>query len=162
MHQLISEELERDPETIAKQLGLELGVPLYDKDGAVAREAKGKTTFEVRNVRAARRQRPDGQLAEEIIVTLAQRRPEPLDGHDVANGFFWYRGGATLVINPSNDSNEPEIEYLIWKRLGDSDRLARERAFRGYPPTQTTRSLYFGARGVAGDEPFAMLHSAED
>jgi hypothetical protein len=162
LHEFIADQLARNPEDVAKLLGLELDLRRFKEDGTDAGPPRGRTTFEVRNVRAARRQRPDGAIAEEIIVTFAQRRAEPLDGHDVKNGFFWYRGGATLVINPSNEHNEAEIKYLIWKRLGDDDRLARERAYRGYPPVQSTRALYFGARGIAGDEPFAMLHSAED
>ena len=146
---------------MARGLGLELGVPRFKSDGTEAGKLRGKTTFEVRNVRAARRQQPNGAIAHEIIVILAQRRPEALDGREVKNGFFWYRGGATLVIDPSNERNEPEIRYLIWKRLGDDDRLARERTYRGYPPAPNARALYFGARGIAGDEPFAMLHSGE-
>jgi hypothetical protein len=79
----------------------------------------------------------------------------------VRNGFFWFRGGATLVISPRNDDHKPEIRYFIWKRLGDEERLGRERQYRGFPADQTLRALYFGDRGIAGAEPFAALHMTE-
>ena len=161
LHRLLRRAMTRDPDLCAA-LGLEPGLPRFNADGTARPLQAGRVTnFEVRNVRGARRQRPDGTISTEIIVVLAQRRPEPMDGQDIANGFFWYAGGTTLVIDPSNPRNEPEIKYLIWKRLGDRDRLDRERDYRGYPPSQDLRALYLGDRGIAGAEPFAALHATE-
>ena len=115
-------------------------------------------------VRGVRRQRPNGEATTEIIIVIAQRIPIPFDGQNVENGFFWYGGGTTVVIDPSNRRNQPEIKYTIWKRIGDDDketRLVREREFRSYPPAQDLRGMYFGTRGMTGNEPFAALHSTE-
>lgn len=161
LHGVLSDELAENPERTAGELALELGLARYDSRGRPVGTLSTPTTFEVRNVRAARRHRPDGSISNEIIVILAQRRPEPLFGDDVADGFFWYRGGATIVIDPCNENNEPEIKYLIWKRLGDSRRLERERAHRGFPEGAGNRAMYFGGRGIGSDEPFAALHATE-
>lgn len=160
LHEILDAYIVRKGAKAAAELGLQLGLPKYDSDtGKEVRAAPpGSTTFEVRNVRAAQRVRPDGDISEQIIVVLAQRRPEPVDGKDMKNGFFWFRGGATLIISPRNEDRKPEIRYFVWKPLYDENRLGRERHYRGYPAGQTLRALYFGDRGVAGAEPFAALH----
>lgn len=160
LHGILEEYIVKGGAAAAAELGLRLGLPKYDSDtGRVVQRARpGSTTFEVRNVRAAQRVRPDGEISEQIIIVLAQRRPEPLDGKNVKDGFFWFRGGATLVISPRNEDHEPEIRYFIWKPLYDENRLGRERQYRGCPADQSLRALYFGDRGIAGAEPFAALH----
>lgn len=167
VHGILSEKFARDPE-LCRSLGLKPGLGRYAKDGRPERAGSKKgTNFEVRTVRGAYRQRPDGTSTPEIIIILAQRRPEPFDGKDVTSGFFWYGGGTTLVIDPSEDLSDPKIKYSIGKRIGDEgvgvdERLARERDFRNYPPIQDLRALYFGDRGVSGRQPFAALHATED
>lgn len=163
LHKILNEYILKQGATAAAELGLQLGLPKYDSEtGEEVKPAPpGSTTFEVRVVRAAQRVRPDGEISEQIIVVLAQRRPEPVDGRDVENGFFWFRGGATLIISPRNVDRQPEIRYFVWKPLSDSKRLGRERQFRGYPADQTLRALYFGDRGIAGAEPFAALHMTD-
>jgi Subtilase family len=163
LHGILEAYIVKGGEAAAAKLGLQLGIPKFDPEtGEVLKEARPRsTTFEVRNVRAAQRVRPDGTVSEQIIVVLAQRRAEPLDGKDLENGFFWFRGGATLVISPRNDDRKPEISYFIWKWLNDEERLERERRHRGFPADKTLRALYFGDRGIAGAEPFAALHMTD-
>jgi len=163
VHEILARHFKADPE-LCRQLGLKPELGQYDHEKHLKRKGGGRTTFEVRTVRGVRRQRPNGEVTTEIIIVIAQRIPIAFDGQNVDNGSFWYGGGTTVVIDPSNRRNEPEIKYTIWKRIGDDDkdtRLVREREFRGYPPAQDLRGMYFGARGMTGNEPFAALHSTE-
>jgi hypothetical protein len=159
----LREDLDQEGRPLHRLLGLRPELGKYDEGGCLQRSGKGRTTFEVRSVRGVRRQQPNGEISEEIIIVLAQRMPVPDEGESM-QGRFWYCGGGTVVIDPSNSRDLPEIKYLIGKRItgGDADeRLARERAFRGFPPAQDLRGMYFGNRGLMGDEPFAALHSTE-
>lgn len=142
-----------DPE-LCTQFGLLNGVPRYDSQGHVVKEAAaGETTFEVFSVRPARRIAPDGSFRTEVIATIHQRQPLPIDPKNPAAGWFWFRGGATLIFDPREGRRE--VRYSIIKRSGSESRQERQR--------QTTagflsplRELYFG--DVPG-EPFAMLHA---
>ncbi|MBZ9673979.1 S8 family serine peptidase [Mesorhizobium sp. ES1-3] len=145
---------------ICRTLRLQRDLQGYDEYGVV-NTTSGAPHFEVRNVRAARRVLPNGRPAEEIIVTLMQRKPVPLYAENPGAGFFWYHGGSTVVINP-NKQGEPEIKYVISKPVYSPDRLAQERAFRTNPPSSGTRSMYFSDQGLAAREPFAALHASED
>jgi hypothetical protein len=66
----------------------------YDETG----EPRGFTsnsgsTFEVHSARPARRTKPNGTFQTDIVVVVNQRRPEPIDGVNKRNGWFWFRGG---------------------------------------------------------------------
>ncbi|MGF1549734.1 MAG: hypothetical protein ACFBQW_04285, partial [Sphingomonadaceae bacterium] len=155
LHRQLRKATRNRPDT-CRLLGLDYELPRYRGNGEIEAETPRSTTFEVREVRTARRQRTDGRILNEIVIVLAQRRPEWLRPES-KSGFFWYRGGATLVIDASNENNVPEIRYLISKRLGNQDRLGRERRYR-LDPGQSLRAMYFDERGMVGAEPFAALH----
>ena len=168
VHEILAAWMAGHPDR-CRQLGLKPGLDQYGDDGRSLRDGSVETNFEVRNVRGARRQQPNGKISTEIIIVLAQREPVPFD---VDNRFFWYTGGTTVVIDPSNERNLPEIKYTIWKRIREEEkddegkgkrdeRLFRELDFRARPPAQDLRAMYFGDRGMAGREPFAALHSTE-
>jgi len=144
------------------ELGLDVGVPLYHADGTIkqARQAP-QSTFEVHSVRPARRITPDGEYRSEIVVTIAQRRAVPIDGNDVKNGFFWFRCGATLIIDPTD--GEESIRYLIIKSSESETRLAVQKEMATGTLLSPLRALYFGGRTkVDGTvaEPFASLHAS--
>jgi len=86
------------------------------------------------------------------------------DPDNPAAGFFWYRGGSTIVVNPRGRAGAPEIKYVIGKPIYNAERMAAELAFRTNPPTSGggNRAMYFGNHGMAAREPFAALHNAED
>jgi hypothetical protein len=159
-HRALRAAMSADPDAMAL-LGLVPGLPLYDESTGAFSAERVPTGFEVRNVRAARRQGPDGGVSEQIIIILAQRRPEPYDGVDIANGFFWHCGGSTIVIDPGRGGRPPAIRYAIVKSIGNAERLDRERRFRNDPPSDGLRALYFGDPAIAGNEPFAALHATE-
>jgi hypothetical protein len=150
---------QNDPKLYA-EFGLLPGVPLYHANGTIKQKRPAPdSTFEVYNVRRARRVTPDQELRNDIIAVIDQRLAIPIDGKDVKNGFFWFRGGATLIIDPTD--GEEEICYSIIKSPSDS-RLALQMKIVTGSVLSPLSALYFGGM-VQSDsaltEPFAMLHS---
>ncbi|MFD2233344.1 S8 family serine peptidase [Phaeospirillum tilakii] len=140
--------------------GLRPGVARYDAAGrqtAPARAALGGTTFDVSGVRPARRVAPNGGFRTDIVVQITQRYPVPLDGRDIANGFVWFRGGATLILD--SRPGMAEIRYAIVKNIDSATRLDRRLRYARGEPDGSLRRLYFGA---GTGEPFAILHAREE
>jgi hypothetical protein len=158
LHKVMKAHFDAVPD-LGVDFGLDPALGRYDSDGNPVEAAAG-ITFEVREVRAVQRQRPDGGIAAEILVVLAQRRPEPLYGSDPQNGWFWFRGGITVIIEPGDRSGRrgPSLRYVIAKRIGDGDRLARERAYR-LGASDDGGSAYFQNGSFAAQEIFAALHA---
>ena len=152
---------------IYAHFGLMPGIPPYDDEGKPKRPVKGHdTTFEVFSVRPARRIAPDGSFHTDLIVVVNQRRPVPLDekDKDMKNGWFWFRGGATLIIDPTE--GKEEIRYIIVKNSNSKGRLKRQRETVYGAPVSALRGLYFGGTphnpNALTNEPFALMHSRED
>lgn len=165
-----------DDGTLHRALGLERGLPRYDSDGNVHPQSDGSATnFVIDEVRVKRREQGTGERAFDVIVRVRQRRPEPMDPANPALGRFWFRGGATLIIDPfapadcgCNDGpfHAPEIRYIVRKSMTSEGRLARERAHRQESRAADLRASYFGADdlspGAALVEPFALVHAIRD
>jgi subtilisin family serine protease len=140
---------------LMKQFGLLDGVPRYGPAGTVQRPAaNGRTTFEVRSIRPARRIAPDGSFRVEVVANILQRRRVPVDPADPDGPSMWFRGGATLILDPRKE--EAEVRYAIVKSSASETRLARQRATAARMAMSALRSLYFGSRD---EEPFALLHA---
>jgi hypothetical protein len=121
---------------------------------------------EVHSARIARRAGPNGEELHQLIIQMTQRRrayrtpeeqakaddgtleqenPERWNEPD-----FWFRGGATLLV----DMRDGRLRRVIGQRINDEDRLARQRTYReeaGFGFTQGTDT------GL-GREPFAFIH----
>jgi hypothetical protein len=125
----------------------------------------GLPRFEVHAVRPARRVGPDGQLTQNLIVEITQKRfgfddrkrqamadrgelPDSL--LDKAN--FTFRGGCTLIY----DLETARLRYCIHKSIGSEQRLQRQRAFLIDPDSASLRAAF---DRDASSEPFAFLHS---
>jgi hypothetical protein len=137
--------------------GLERDLPRYDEKGEVLkRPAADRTTFNVFSVRPARRVAPDGTFRTEVVAVILQRKPIPLekDG-DIKDGWVWFRGGATLIIDPRRDCEE--IRYSIIKNMTSASRRVRQQNTSRHHLTSPLRQLYFGE---VKDEPFALIHAA--
>jgi hypothetical protein len=144
-----------DP-SLYTQFGLLPDLPRFDQHGRVDKwPALGDTTFEVYSVRPARRLGPDGSFRTDIVAVIHQRQAVPLDGKDVENGFFWFRGGATLILDPREGCQE--IRYSIIKNSGSKSRMERQRQTVSGSFVSPLRALYFGG---PGSEPFAALHAS--
>lgn len=154
MWQNLKAVLAADPDLCA-EFGLLPGVPRYDAGGEVlAPVSAGETTFEVFDVRPACRVAPDGSFRTEVIATIHQRRPVRIDPADPSAGWFWFRGGTTLILDPRK--GRAEVRYSIVKNSGSERRLERQRLTATGGLLSPLRALYFGN---GSGEPFAMLHA---
>jgi hypothetical protein len=156
----LKQAFDKDPK-LYKEFGLVPGVPAFKADGTI-REARAApdTTFEVHSVRLARRVTPDGDYATNVVAAITQRQAVPFVGDNVANGFFWFRGGATLIIDPSE--NHERICYSIIKNSGNELRRTQQKQLITGSARSSLRALYFGGNtGLAGisSEPFALMHT---
>jgi hypothetical protein len=153
----------KDP-ALCAQFGLKLNVPRYTRNGTVdPHQRKGAvTTFDVFSVRPTRRQLSDGTSRVDIIVVVTQRRRVPIDpklpdDKEVPPAeSFWFRGGATLLLDPNQ--GHPRIRYAIVKSSESRERIAIQRNMLDGSYLSPTRALYFGH---AIHEPFAMMHADE-
>jgi hypothetical protein len=158
----LNKQFRKNPSLYA-ELGLKIGVPQYDNaKGTIKRKRPApQSTFEVHSVRPARRITPDGVYLPEIVVVITQRQAVPIDGKDIKNGFFWFRGGATLIIDPSD--GQESIRYLIIKSSDSVTRRDVQKEMAKGTLLSPLRALYFGRRTQADGtvaEPFASLHAA--
>ena len=132
----------------------------------------GAPVIEVHSARPARRVGPTGDVRADAIIQVTQRRPgytEP-DLQDLVDKQllskapdalinapapdFWFRGGATLVV----DLEHGTVRYAIVKDIWDKSRLARQRAFLGMRGDNSLRAMYFGGGLETTREPFAFMH----
>lgn len=147
-------EFARDPGLCSK-FGLNPGVPRYDSKGEIAKAVKAnETTFDILGIRPSRRVAPDGTFRTEVIATIQQRRPERVDPDNPAAGWFWFRGGTTLILDAREGHHE--VRYSIVKSSSSVSRLQRQRQMVQGHALSPLRALYFG--GMSG-EPFAQIHS---
>jgi len=150
-----------EDESVFAHFGLQPRLAKFNQTGNVEREGKkGQSTFDVFSVRPARRIAPDGSFRTELIAVIHQRHPQPLDGKDIKNGWFWFRGGATLIIDPR--PGRESIRYSILKNSSSASRQERQREFTRKRGVASLRAVYFGGDTVAdalGEEPFALMHS---
>lgn len=125
-----------------------------------------RPAVEVHSVRIARRQGVNGQSLLQLVVQVTQRRRAYLDPAIQAladsGGLaaddprctrpdFWFRGGATLLV----DLYDGRVRVVIRKRIDDDQRLARQRAYLLGDPNAST----FGTREDPRErEPFAFMH----
>ncbi|RWM09987.1 MAG: peptidase S8 [Mesorhizobium sp.] len=146
-----------------KQFGLLPDLPRYNEDGTVMHAPKkGETTFDIYSVRPTRRVEPDGSFRVEVVAVIQQRIPVAFDGTaapqgvNKGDGFFWFRGGATIIIDPREGFEE--IRYSIIKNTGSADRQKRQAGTMAANYLSPLRALYFGGEV---SEPFALLHASD-
>ncbi len=109
--------------------------------------------FEVHGARFAHRAGPDGNIEPQLLVSLLQQVPVPIDPADPAGGTMAFEGGCTIVA----DLWHRRIRYCIRKHVGSVDRLRRQQAFAARTAAATAR-LYFAGHPDDAGEPFAALH----
>lgn len=157
MHQWLTEDDENDPNWSAL-LGIGLGRSY--RLGSVFRNKGDRPRVEVQSVRIARRQGPDGQVLQQLIIQATQRRrgfydPERQKLADAGTlaerEDFIFRGGATIIV----DLNDGQVRRIIRKRINDDKRLARQRGFLLGDPSAFT---FAGLTDPAAAEPFAFIH----
>ncbi len=159
-------------------LGLEPELPRYDEQFEVHKDSRPGTNIHVQDVRPKIREQSttevrDRSLAFDIVIRVRQRRPERLNDEAPP---FWFRGGATLIIDPYAQVVKtlgpkgeaayvvlPEIRHAIIKNMQSKRRLEQEVAWRSGLGGGGVQATYFGdlddARNpMTGGGPFAMIH----
>lgn len=132
--------------------------------------------LEVHSARISRRAGPDGNELFQLIAQVTQRRmgffdsavqkqvdrdgPLPRQNPD-----FWFRGGATIMV----DLRDGRLQRVIRQRIDNETRLERQRKFVLGDDVALAMAANRGKSGVAGNplavsalesEPFAFLHGA--
>lgn len=129
----------------------------------------GRPRVEVHSVRISRRQGPDSQALQQLVVQIAQRRrgyysadiQAKVDSGELGPGSpefdhpdFIFRGGATLLV----DLNDGRVRRVVRKNIMDNRRLARHRGYLLGDPDSFT---FDGRSAAAAAEPFAFVHGME-
>jgi hypothetical protein len=111
--------------------------------------------FEVATVVPAERVGPDGDLLNQLIVTITQARNVLLDPVDPSAGKMIFRGGCTLLL----DLDTHRLLYRVVKPINDDSRLDDQRRYMQENDSGTLRATYFASfKGKAISQPFAQLH----
>jgi len=123
------------------------GKKLENLEGLEARD--GFFKFEVHSFRGARRVGPNGNLNNQIIISITQKR----NIDKAKSEEFTFRGGCTLILN----LEDLTLRYVVnTKKIDDPKRLERHRDYRAELNRQSLRATYFGTS--RSNEPFAFLH----
>ena len=154
-------------EDVGRPLGPSLGLAL-EADAPLSIERSKRTglpRFEVHSVRPARRVSLDGESRVDLVIEVTQKRRGYLDPElqtmvdegkiDPPPEDFWFRGGATVLINLESR----EVRYCIGKGITSVDRLERQRRYVGGDSDGSLAATYFGDPRIRAEaEPFALLH----
>jgi hypothetical protein len=110
-------------------------------------------TFQVHTARFAFRTTADRGVIPQIVVSLLQKRDEPVDLSQPDGPTTLFEGGCTIV----SDLRSQTVRYCIRKRSSSATRLDRQRQF-ALGGLDSYRSTYFGLGSAVVDEPFAVIH----
>jgi hypothetical protein len=160
--------------------GMVFGVVVFTSGfQSIPRNRRNAPRFEVHSVRTCLRIGPDGQQQRDLVVEIVQRRAgylseetqqkvdsakqpwaftkkeaQELKRKQAPEPDFWFRGGCTLIIEPSTGT----IRYAIYKSILSDSRLARQREFEARGGQFSLAATYFEPDQ---QNPFALLHSSE-
>ena len=143
----------RDLKIFGSLTGLALD-PKHPPEGLVPGH-DGEHPFEVTAVFPAQRIGPDGDLLNQLVVTITQTREVPIDPQDPKSTKIPFRGGCTLIL----DLDTHRLRYRVVKPILDEDRLKKQRDYMRESSQGSLRATYFSSHhDTALSQPFAMLH----
>jgi len=152
LHNFIKEKVENVP-TFELLTGLVLTAGNQPKDLALGHD--GQVKFEVSNLVPAQRVGPDGNLLNQMFISITQQRQVHMDPTDENSPTFPFRGGCTLILNLDTH----QLRYRIVKPIMDTARMQRELAHIQESGSGSLRATYFSQfKGGVEKEPFAQLH----
>jgi hypothetical protein len=104
------------------------GLPEGEDKRALLGGIDTRRSFQVMNLRPARRIGQRGEFRTEMVVEVLQKKnvPAPVD-EATAAGRMSFRGGVTLIVGL--EENDYVVRYAIYKRLDSATREARQRDF---------------------------------
>ena len=112
--------------------------------------------FQVSSLAAIERVGPDGDVVNQVLLSLIQTRDLKADDGEPMK----FRGGCTLLI----DLATKRVRYAIRKPIFGENaerRLARQRQYLAGGEDASLAAVYFGPAADAA-EPFAMLHRGHE
>lgn len=127
-------------------------------DFGIVHERSGEDVvrFEVHAMWPVQRQRQDGSVLNQVILSILQHKP--LNGP--ASPEIW--GGCTFIVDLGREEDEGSIRYVIRKPLFypkiKGSRIERAQKWAHDPAMMSLATTYGMAQK---DEPFAMLHAAD-
>lgn len=150
--------------------------PIDDRKSRVSRDKSRQPKFEVYAVRPIARVGPDGQLLDQLIISVRQRRiilsdesrnEENVKGSSKSGGgnepgkTWLFRAGCSFIV----DLSTYELRYCIHRSIND---VTRFRSSKQYVEEGLRRSLlatyfgtpYLGDSSKEGLNRFALLHSS--
>lgn len=110
--------------------------------------------FEVHSLRRVRRVGPDGQLLNQVVVAITQKKT--IGGKTGGPNGTNFRGGCSLVL----DLESLELRYRIVKPVDDKKRQERQKRYVENFSLRSLSATYFQSDRDA--EPIAALHRSED
>jgi hypothetical protein len=111
--------------------------------------------FEVAAVVPSQRTGPDGDLLNQLVVTITQQRKVLLDPANSSSPKIPFRGGCTLIL----DLDTHLLQYRIVKPIDDPDRLQKQRDYMIENIQGSLRATYFAPfKDKTLAQPFALLH----
>ncbi len=135
-----------DPANVGDRFGQQFGLNLSPEppsgtfDGFIRDEINKRPRFEVHSVRPAHRVSPDDDIRTDVIIVITQRRMVPTDPKNPSAGTFMFRGGCTLVVDPSN-ATDP-IRYSIVKSIWSEKSNGLAATFPGRPGPELALALF--------------------
>lgn len=156
-------------------LGLRLARLEPDADLAINHDADRNPIFDVHTVRIARRRAADGRELHQLIASVTQKkhaffdleeqdrcrehgpRP-PVEGggtKENADPDFWFRGGATVIVN----LQDGRVTHVIRKRIDKDERLAQQRRYL-LGDDDALAMAVAGGQDQRTLEPFAFMHGS--
>jgi len=115
----------------------------------------GRHIFEVGAVYPAQRVGPDGNLLNQMVVTISQYRKVRLDPADAKSPLIPFRGGCTLIL----DLDTLRLQYRVVKPVTDEVRLQKQREYMLESVQGGLRAAYFAPfKDKTLSQPFALLH----
>jgi hypothetical protein len=111
--------------------------------------------LDVSGVFPVQRVGPDGDILNQLLVSITQVRKVPLDPAQKDSPSIFFRGGCTLIL----DLDTQRLCYRIVKSIQDEERLEQQRRYMLESASGSLRAVYlapFAQDSVS--QPFALLH----
>lgn len=123
------------------------------KDFGIKSENK-KYKFEIHSFKAVRRLGPDGNLLNQAVISITQKRELKLDESNPDSPMIKFRGGCTLILN----LDDLTLQRIIRKNINDDARLKAHREYIKKKAGSSLYATYFSDEPAMAREQFAMLH----
>ncbi len=119
-------------------------------------ERNGLYSFQVSSLQHARRQGPGGNVLNQIILTLTQKRTATIDATQFGTAQTLFQGGCTLII----DLDNLQLKYSITKPIQDQGRLTKQANFMYTDGSAIAEENPYYVAPTTGTihEPFALIH----